>query len=39
VVHIIASHSFEGDRTPRSVEAILVHHADFANFEALGGKA
>lgn len=39
VVHIIASHSFEGDKTPRSVEAILVHHADFANFEVLGGKA
>jgi putative nucleotidyltransferase with HDIG domain len=39
VVHIIAGHSFEGDKTPRSIEGILVHHADFANFEALGGKA
>ena len=39
VVHIIASHSFEGDKTPRSIEAILVHHADFTNFEVLGGKA
>ena len=39
VQHIIASHSFEGDKTPRTIEAILVHHADFANFEALGGKA
>ncbi len=39
VVHIIASHSFEGDKTPRSAEAVLVHHADFVNFEILGGKA
>jgi len=39
VIHIIAGHSFEGDKTPRSIEGILVHHADFANFEALGGKA
>ena len=39
VVHVIASHSYEGDKTPRSPEAVLVHHADFANFEVLGGKA
>lgn len=39
VQHIIASHSYEGDKTPRTVEALLVHHADFANFESLGGKA
>jgi putative nucleotidyltransferase with HDIG domain len=39
VVHVIASHSFEGDKTPRSIEGILIHHADFTNFEALGGKA
>jgi putative nucleotidyltransferase with HDIG domain len=39
VVHIIASHSYEGDKTPRTAEAILIHHADFTNFEALGGKA
>ncbi len=38
VVHIIWTHSHEGDRTPRTVESVLVHHADFANFEALGGK-
>jgi putative nucleotidyltransferase with HDIG domain len=38
VVHIIATHSYEGDKTPRTVESVLVHHADFANFEALGGK-
>ena len=39
VLHIIATHSFEGDKTPRTVESVLVHHADFTNFEALGGKA
>jgi len=39
VVHIIATHSYEGDKTQRTIESILVHHADFANFEALGGKA
>lgn len=38
VVHIIWSHSHEGDKTPRTVESVLVHHADFANFEVLGGK-
>jgi putative nucleotidyltransferase with HDIG domain len=38
VVHIIWTHSHEGDRTPRTVESVLVHHADFANFEVLGGK-
>jgi len=39
VVHIIATHSHEGDNMSRTIESILVHHADFANFEALGGKA
>lgn len=33
VVHIIAAHSKEGDYTQRTVEAIIVHHADFVNFE------
>jgi len=37
VLHIIAAHSHEGDYVKRSVEAIIVKHADFANFEALGG--
>ena len=38
VQHIIATHSYEGDKTPRTVESVIVHHADFANFEALGGE-
>ena len=33
VMHIIASHSWEGDRCKRTPEAIIVHHADFTNFE------
>lgn len=33
IMHIIASHSWEGDRSKRTPEAIIVHHADFINFE------
>jgi len=33
ILHIIASHSWEGGRSKRSSEAIIVHHADFINFE------
>jgi putative nucleotidyltransferase with HDIG domain len=33
VQHIIAYHSKEGDLVDRSVEAIIVHHADFVSFE------
>jgi len=33
VQHIIAYHSKEGDLANRSVEAIIVHHADFVSFE------
>jgi len=33
IMHIIASHSWEGDRSRRTSEAIIVHHADFTNFE------
>jgi len=39
VVHLIAVHSHEGDQGYRSVEAIIINHADFINFEVLGGKA
>ena len=35
VVHIIATHAKEGDSGFRSIESILVHHADFINFESL----
>jgi putative nucleotidyltransferase with HDIG domain len=33
VVHIIAAHSKEGDGSRRTVEAIIVNHADFVNFD------
>ncbi|MDZ7261978.1 MAG: HD domain-containing protein, partial [candidate division KSB1 bacterium] len=35
VVHIIAVHSQEGEGGYRSPEAVIVHHADFMNFESL----
>jgi putative nucleotidyltransferase with HDIG domain len=38
VLHLIAVHSHEGDEGFRSVEAIIINHADFVNFEVLGGK-
>ncbi|MFQ5790238.1 MAG: HDIG domain-containing metalloprotein [Acidobacteriota bacterium] len=33
VQHIIATHSKEGDLGKRTVESIIVHHADFVCFE------
>ncbi len=33
IVHIIAAHSKEGELVERSLEAVIVHHADFLNFE------
>jgi len=38
VVHMIATHAREGDGGYRSVEAMIIHYADFINFESLGGK-
>lgn len=35
VLHIIAVHSKEGEGTKRTTEAIILHHADFINFEWL----
>ena len=35
VLHIIAVHAGEGNGRWRSTEAIIVHHADFINFEPL----
>ena len=33
VQHIIATHSKEGDAGKRTVESIIVHHADFVSFD------
>ncbi len=37
VQHIIATHSKEGDLGYRTVESIIVHHADFVSFEPFKG--
>jgi putative nucleotidyltransferase with HDIG domain len=33
VVHMIAAHSKEGDGLKRTIEAIILNHADFVNFD------
>ncbi|MFL5327411.1 MAG: HDIG domain-containing metalloprotein [Gemmataceae bacterium] len=33
VMHIIATHSHEGDKVERSIESIIFHHADFIDFD------
>ncbi len=33
ICHMIATHSKEGDLGNRTVESIIVHHADFLSFE------
>lgn len=38
VIHMIATHAKEGDGGYRSTEAMIIHYADFINFESLGGK-
>ena len=35
IIHIIAAHSKEGDGARTTVEAVIVNHADFVNFDAL----
>ena len=42
VLHIIATHSHEGDKVERSIESIIFHHADFVDFDiakCLGKRA
>jgi len=39
VIHMIATHAKEGDGGHRTTEAMIVHYADFINFESLGGRA
>jgi putative nucleotidyltransferase with HDIG domain len=38
VIHMIATHAREGDGGFRTTEAVIIHYADFINFESLGGK-
>lgn len=35
VQHIIATHSWEGDKGHRSAEGYIVHHSDFVNYHPL----
>jgi hypothetical protein len=42
VMHMVATHSKEGDHVPRSLESIIFHHTDFVDFDiacALGKAA
>ena len=39
ICHIIATHSKEGDLGRRSVESIIIHHADFLSYEPLRPEA
>lgn len=42
VMHIVATHSHEGDKVQRSIESIIFHHADFVDFDIakyLGAQA
>ncbi len=33
IIHIIANHSKEGEGMKRTIEGVILHHADFTNFE------
>ncbi len=33
VMHIVATHSHEGDKVQRTIESIIFHHADFIDFD------
>ncbi|OQY27241.1 MAG: hypothetical protein B6244_11270 [Candidatus Cloacimonetes bacterium 4572_55] len=37
VLHMIATHSREGDHVKRTAESIIFHHADFTDFHVVGG--
>jgi len=33
VMHMVATHSHEGDKVDRTIESIIFHHADFVDFD------
>jgi len=42
VMHVVATHSHEGDKVERTIESWIFHHADFIDFDiakVLGKKA
>lgn len=38
VMHVIATHSWEGDKFKRRPESIIFHHMDFTDFEIVKSK-
>ena len=32
-MHIVATHSHEGDKVERTIESWIFHHADFIDFD------
>ena len=38
VLHVIATHSWEGDKFKRQPESIIFHHADFTDFDLVNVK-
>ncbi len=38
VMHVVATHSWEGDKFKRRPESIIFHHADFTDFELSKSK-
>lgn len=38
VMHVVATHSKEGDHVTRSPESIIFHHADFIDFDLVSKK-
>jgi putative nucleotidyltransferase with HDIG domain len=38
VLHMIGTHSHEGDHGKRTVEGVIINHADFVNFESLKAR-
>lgn len=38
VLHVIATHSWEGDKFKRKPESIIFHHADFTDFDLTKSK-
>ncbi len=38
VMHVIATHSKEGDHVTRSPESVIFHHADFIDFDLVSKK-
>ncbi|MFX5038469.1 hypothetical protein ABTC56_18030, partial [Acinetobacter baumannii] len=38
VMHVVATHSKEGEHVARSPESVIFHHADFIDFDLVSEK-